>query len=320
MAVKFQRKKSIFSLTIAFFAGLNANFAIAQEPGGVQPTQTAVPERTKQLPEAKQLPAEAARRLEALGAKVFGIKWGDKPIAVSARGFQVVTDGVTTLSYRPTGEAYFVQNAKAGLSCNNGFQDSSKQLIARGNAILSGLGIQQSEIAETKVLQQFVSAGFINPSARQARIEEPQKDRQTLLITRAIRSLPIWSSRLLLDLDRAGNIASLELSWPKIQPKVLEAAFNLQRVVNAGYKPPERSGAKVESVQAGILHSGAASFIDDQVAAIRVVYKPTDPRFSMKPLVYLGADSKPVAIPRQMEAKVESPMPARTGKPDESPH
>jgi hypothetical protein len=121
------------------------------------------------------------------------------------------------------------------------------------------------------------------------------------------------------DLDREGNIASLELSWPKIEPKVLEAAIDLQKRVNAGYKPPERPGAKVESVRAGILHSPAASFVDDQVAAIRIIYASTDPRFSMKPLVYLGADGKPVAIPRQMEARAEAPLPPRKGKCVEPP-
>jgi len=273
-----------------------------------------------QLPEAKELPAEAARRLEAVGAKVFDIKWGDKPIAVSDRGFQVVTNGVTTLSYRPTGEAYFIRNGKASLSCNSGFQGSSKQLIARGSAIVAGLGIERSEIAEAKILQQFISAGFTDPATRQARIETPQKDRQSLLMTRVVRGVPVWSSRLMLDLDRDGSIASLELSWPKIEPKVLEAAGSLQKIVNAGYKAPERPGSKVESVQAGILHSPAASFVDDQVAAIRVIYAPTDPRFSMKPLVYLGADGKPVAIPRQMEARAEAPIPARAGKAGEPPH
>ena len=149
--------------------------------------------------------------------------------------------------------------------------------------------------------------------------ETPLKDRRNLLVTRVIRNLPVWSSRLKLDLDAEGGIASLELSWPEIEPKVLEAAIGLKKIVDADYKAPERQGARIESTQAGILHSPAASFIDEQVAAIRVIYASTDPRFGMKPLLYLGADGKPVAIPRQLESKSEPPLPARPSKADQPP-
>jgi hypothetical protein len=169
------------------------------------------------------------------------------------------------------------------------------------------------------VLQQFVTAGSIDPTTRQAKIETPLKDRRNLLVTRVIRNLPVWSSRLNLDLDAEGGIASLELSWPAIEPKVREAAIGLKKIVDADYKAPERQGARIESTQAGILHSPAASFIDEQVAAIRVIYASADPRFGKKPVLYLGADGKPVAMPRQLESKAEPPLPARPSKADQTP-
>ena len=196
-------------------------------------------ERTGQLPEAKELPANDAKQLEAIGTKVFGIKWSGKLVAAADRGFQVVTDRVTTLSYRPTGNAYFVQATKAALSGGTGFQGSDEELMTRGKAILAGLGIDNSEIAEPKILQQFTSAGSIDPNTRQATFETPEKDRRSLLMTRIIRNLPVWNSRLRLDLDRGGDIALLELSWPKIEPKVLEMAVALQKMVDSGYQAPE---------------------------------------------------------------------------------
>lgn len=299
--MKLRVKKLILLAAIALLAGLNASCPAKQKPA-------------VQLPQAKELPADDAKRLETIGTKVFRIKWGDKLVAASDRGFQVVTDRVTTLSYRPTGNAYFVRNAKATLSGNSGFQGSNEELIARGRAILAGLGIDDSEIAEPKILQQFTSAGFIDSATRQAKLETSKEDRRSLLVTRVIRGLPVWTSRLMLDLDPEGDIASFELSWPKIEPRVLEAAVDLQKIAGAGYRAAERPGAKVESVQVGILHSPAAAFVDDQVAAVRIIYAPTDPRLSVKPLVYLGVDGRPVAIPRQMETKAEAPTVRRTDK------
>src|SRR5713101_8075450 len=63
----------------------------------------ATPEQLARLPKAEKLSDAAANRLKAVGAKVFGIKWGERVLALSDRGFQVVTDGTTTLSYRPRG-------------------------------------------------------------------------------------------------------------------------------------------------------------------------------------------------------------------------
>jgi hypothetical protein len=51
--------------------------------------------------------------------------------------------------------------------------------------------------------------------------------------------------------------------------------------------------------------------MDEQVAAIRLIYAPTESRLGMKPLLYLAADGKPVAIPRNLEAKVEAAVAAR---------
>ena len=64
-------------------------------------------------------------------------------------------------------------------------------------------------------------------------------------------------------------MAAFELSWPKIDPKVLEEGIRLQRMVKSAYEAPPRPGAKIEQAQAGILHSTAAAFMDEQVAAIR---------------------------------------------------
>jgi hypothetical protein len=263
------------------------------------------------------LGAEEARKLQAMSTKIFGIKWQDKVTGVEARGFEGLTDGTTTLSYRATGNAWFLQNPKR--RAGPGFQGTDDQLIARGRDILRGLGVNPAEFAETKVLQHYVETGLVDPKTHQMKTDGPKKDRRMLLMTRAIRGIPVWSSRLMLDVDQEGQIAAIEISWPKLSTKTIEGAIALQRAVGAEYgrgsfKAAEKPGAKVESVQAGILHSPAAAFVDEQVAAIRIVYTPTDKRLSMKPVYYVAADGSPVALPRQMDVR-ETPAPKREGKP-----
>jgi len=302
--------KVLLASVVAFLAGVagTSAYSTTVTPGSPGPSMSVHPAPAEA---GKPLGAEETRKLEALGAKIFGVKWSGKVTGVTARGFEALTDGNVTLSHRPSGNAWFVQNPKARTGPS--FEGPDDQLIGRGKEILRGLGVDVSEIAEARVLQQYVSAGIVDPKSKQMKTDGPKKDRRTLLITRTIRDVPVWSSRLVLDLDREGRIALLEISWPKIKPETMEVSVTLSRSVGA-YRAPEKPGAKVESVEAGILHSPAAAFLDDQVAAVRVVYAPINPRLGMKPVYYLGADGKPVAMPRQMDIR-EAPAPQRPGKP-----
>ncbi len=298
-------------LACVLLAATDASFAADEQSGEKMPDvaqrEVVSPKKVEDLPKAEMLPAKDAARLKDIGAKVFRIRWGKKLVAVSDHGFQAITDGTTTISYRPAGNAYLVQTGKAGRSGKSAFRGTDQQLIERGRAILAGLGINRSEIADTKILQQYVTEGTMNPATRQVEVSPPRKDRRSLIVSRVIDGVPVANSRLALDLDGDGKIAALELSWPVIEPKVLEEAGRLQKIARAEFKAPERKGARIQSVQVVILHSPAASFVEDQVAAIRVIYAPTDPRIGMKPVAYLGLDGRPVALPRQMIAKTEAP-------------
>jgi hypothetical protein len=61
-----------------------------------------------------------------------------------------------------------------------------------------------------------VTAGEADPKTGRMTIGEPQSDRRSLVVERAVDGIPVWSSRLKLDLDEKAGIAALELSWPKI--------------------------------------------------------------------------------------------------------
>ena len=68
-------KNLILPSAVALLAGLNASFAADEKKPGeelraAQPPQIAAPEYAVR---AMELPAEEARRLEAIGAKVSGV-------------------------------------------------------------------------------------------------------------------------------------------------------------------------------------------------------------------------------------------------------
>src|ERR1700692_39982 len=298
-------------LACVLLAATGAGFAADEQPGetapGMAQREVVSPKNIEDLPKGERLSDRETARLRDIGGKVFGIKWGEKLVAVSDHGFQAITDGTTTISYRPAGNAYFVQTGKSGRSDKSFFRGSDEQLIERGRAMLEGLGINKNEIADTKILQQYVTEGMMNPETRRVDVKGPRKDRRSLIVRRVVDGVPVLNSRLALDLDGEGKIAALELSWPVIEPKVLEKARRLQKIAKAEFKAPERKGARIESVQVGILHSPGASFVEDQVAAIRVIYAPDDSKVGMKPVAYLDMHGRPVALPRQMIAKTEAP-------------
>ena len=218
-------KKLLLPSLAALAVGLNISFAADdQKPTEREPDMSPLhvsPERTaSRLPAAKELEADSAKRLEELGAKVFGVKWVGKITAVSDRGFEVVTDGVTTLSHRPAGNAYFLQRkGKEHAFEDQGFEGPGEKLAARGESLLAELGIDRSELLAPQILQHFVTAGEFDPASGKVNVEKPQAERRSLLIGRAVGGIPVWTSRMKLDLDQTGEISALELSWPKIDPR-----------------------------------------------------------------------------------------------------
>ena len=76
--------------------------------------------------------------------------------------------------------------------------------------------MNRNEIADTKILQQYVTEGMMVPATRQVDVNPPRKEGRSLIVRRVVGGVPVLSSRLALDLDGDGKIAALELSWPLI--------------------------------------------------------------------------------------------------------
>ena len=173
-----------------------------------------------------------------------------------------------------------------------------------------------AEIAETTILAEQAQEGRLDPDTGQIQVEPAYAGKRQALITRQIKELPVWSSSMLLGLNWDKSIGFLQLHWPEIPNEVLGRARKLQATVRQGWKPPDREGAKVESVEAGIIHSPAIGFVMDVEPAIRVIYAPTDESFGKKPVLYLDENGADVPIPRQFEKFEEPPIDKRPELPD----
>jgi hypothetical protein len=185
--------------------------------------------------------------------------------------------------------------------------------LRKAREVLRKLEIPADEVAKASVLTTQTQTASYDHEAGQARFQEIRSGRSYAQVTRHIAGLPVWSSRVMLSLAGQGQISFLEAHWPEIPGTVIEEARHLAEMVRAGWRAPENQGAKVESVEAGIIHSPAAGFLMDIYPVIRVVHAP--PEGGKKPVVYLDRHGKPVPIPRAFDLPPEvPPAPRKRGE------
>lgn len=232
-------------------------------------------------------------------------------------GVEGNTAGIETedllFSRRLDSRTYFVQNRRFGVAKEGGgaFEGPDEDLLGAARNFMERLEAPAGEIAETSVLAEQAQEGRVDPETGKLRVEDPYAGKRLALVTRQIDKLPVWSSSVTLGLTWDGTIGFLQLHWPEVPAKVIDRAHKLQAIASQGWRPPERPGATVESVEAGIIHSPAVGFVMDFAAAIRVIYAPTDASFGKKPTLYLDEDGTDVPIPRQFEKFEEPPLAAR---------
>jgi len=237
-------------------------------------------------------------------------------------GVEGNTAGIETesllISRRLDSRTFFIHNQRFGVAREGGgaFEGPDDELIESARNLMERFETPVDEIAETSVLTEQAQEGQVDPESGRIRLEEPYRGKRLALVTRQIGKVPVWSSSMTLGLTWDRGIGFLQHHWPEIPDKVLDRARKLQKIANEGFRPPELPGAKIESVEAGIIHSPAVGFVMDVVAAIRVVYAPTDETFGKKPVLYLDEDGKEVPIPRQFEKFEEPPLEARPKRPD----
>jgi len=258
--------------------------------------------------------------VERLARERLHLTLGEKIERGGAANFVGLRSERVRFSKRLDSRTYFVQDSEFGVGKRSGvFAGPDKELLLIAHGILRQLDIPAAEMGKVAVLQEKSQVAHLDPETKALTMEKVEAGTRYVRVSRQVEGLPIFSSHALIGVSRDKRIGFLEVHWPRIPTEVLLEAHRLAYKVKYGWRPAELKGAKVDSVEAGVVHSPALGFVMDIYPAIRVVYSPEEKQIGQKPVLYLDRDGKPVPIPREFyqspeEAKEQRP---RRGEPAE---
>ncbi|GIF23445.1 hypothetical protein BJ973_004056 [Actinoplanes tereljensis] len=250
-----------------------------------------------------RLEALAGLQEAALGnaaMDIAGFEFGGDAEFASAATVAGLRAGTLVFSRRHDSLTIFATDARYGSGAELGtWTGPDDELLTRAAATLDAAGVPRAEIARSWVSPEF-GATAQRVSDEEFRVEESELLRKTAVFGRALDGTPVWSSYAQIELTAEGRIGRLEIHWPVVPPPVAEEARLLAALAYRGWKPPEAPEARVESVEAGVLHSPAVGFFADAVAALRVTYRSVDQDIGRKPVRYLDRHGEPVPAPRDI--------------------
>jgi hypothetical protein len=266
-----------------------------------------------QAPSAELRPApETVGRLQALAEGPFGLKLEGQAQSGAAANLAGIRTDTLLVSQRLDSRTYFVQDDRYGLDRPAGlFAGSDEDLLARARELMVAVDVPAAEMGHATVIHEKLQIGAANPISGRLVLGESRDGQRLAEIQRSVAGVPVFSSRALVGLSKSGSVGTLEIHWPEVPAQVLREAQRLQEVVRAGWSAPEQKGARVESIEAGIIHSGAAGFVMDIQPAIRVIYAAENPRLGRKLTLYLDDKGTSVPQPRQFEKNNEAPSAPR---------
>lgn len=210
-------------------------------------------------------------------------------------------DGVL-LSRRLDSRTYYVHDERYGKMRPAGvFEGPDQQIVDFGKDLFRKLNIPLSEISAAVVLQENIQVARVDTITGVIEYEEPEKGQKLAKFRRSLEGLPVFSSSITLGLIKNMEIGFMELHWPEIPPHVIIEAHRLEFKVEQGWRPPEQKGAKVESVEAGIIHSAAPGFLMDIYPSIRVVYMSEEQGVGRKLTLHFDRHGNTIPIPREFD-------------------
>ncbi len=204
-----------------------------------------------------------------------------------------------TFSRRLDSRTYFAQDRRYGVTRNDGvFTGSNEELERLAHAVLMKLDIPAAEMSRVMVLQEKSQVGRFERESGRIEVEKEELGSRQVRVSRSIAGVPVFSSHAVLGFSKRGEIGFMEVHWPGVPDQVLTEAHRLQYKVKNGWKPSEQKEAVVESVEAGIIHSPAISFVMDIYPVIRVIYAPTNREIGQKPVIYFDRQGQRLPAPR----------------------
>ena len=234
-------------------------------------------------------------------ARIAGFDLGASPRFATAANVSGVRSRTLIFSRRRDSLTIFARDERYGYGRKGGaWTGADRTVIAACRKALRAAKIPASEIATVSVASEH-GAVAERLSEKEFRLEKPELLRKLARAERQVKGVPVWSSYAVVGLTKTGAVGVLEIHWPHISPAVLEEATLLVEVVKRGFKPRKLPGARLEAVEAGIIHSPAIGFFLDEVAVIRCSYAGNRPTLGRKPVLYLDRHGELVALPRAIK-------------------
>jgi hypothetical protein len=266
-------------------------------------TLTRPSDESAQIVPAKDYSDQAElNAIRHLAVAQLGLKLDRVQRQGSEYNFLAVKSSDLLISRRLDSRTFFVQDERYGHDKENGFfQGSDEELKKACYRTLARLDIPEREVREANVLRESLQVGFVDRTSGKVVREEPRSGRRLARCSRQVEGVPIFSSHLILGLTKHKTIGFMEVHWPEIPEATIEEARRLQYMVKHGWQPPERKGASIESVEAGVIHSAATGFLMDIYPAVRVVYAPEKNGMGRKLVLHFDRHGNPVPVPREFD-------------------
>jgi hypothetical protein len=166
-------------------------------------------------------------------------------------------------SQRLDSRTYFIQDKRYGLDGGLGFfKGSDNAQLEIAHDILEKLNIPQTEIAKQRVIKESTQEAQLDTNNDNAiQKSEIREGKNFVKIYRQIGERPVWSSNLILSLTEQKTIGFMQLHWPEIPPHIVNEAHRLNYKLKHNWAVPEEKSSKVQSTEAGIIHSPAMGFL-----------------------------------------------------------
>lgn len=249
-----------------------------------------------------------SEQMRRLAVKQMRLKLDNIQREGSEYNFLAVKSDNVLLSRRLDSRTYFVQDQRYGLDKEAGvFRGSDGELKKACYKFLARVSVPGREVRDVSVLHETTQVASVDPNSGEVIREKPQPGRRFARCSRHIEGIPVFSSNLTLALTEKKTIGFMELHWPVIPHATIKEAHRLQYKLKHGWKPPEQKDAKVESVDAGIIHSAATGLLLDIYPAIRVVYAPQTEGIGRKLVLHFDRHGNPVPMPRDLHLPIQVP-------------
>lgn len=203
-------------------------------------------------------------------------------------------------SRRLDSRTYFIHNSLYGTNPSvDVFPGSDQELQSYVSEVLDKMSIPAAEIKQISVLPVRRQSAHPDPHTGAMVKDPPRVANRSVLVSRQIKGLPVFSSRAMIHVTATRQVGFMELHWPDISQDVIAEAHSLDSLIRSGWQPRAKEGAKVEVIEAGIIHSPAIGFAMDIQPVIRVIYASLDNKVGKKPVAYFDRNGNPVPMPRQ---------------------